>query len=50
MRSLSISRPSGLRALACHLDTPDDTLSALSSELKKMYSDGTIDNIMNKYR
>lgn len=39
-----------LRALACNLETDDSTVETLNQTLKSMYSDGTIEEIMNKYR
>jgi len=39
-----------LRALACNLKTPIETINKLSKELKKMYSDGSVKGIMDQYK
>lgn len=39
-----------LRALACGLDTSESDIAKLSGELKKMYTDGSVEAVMNKYR
>ncbi len=41
---------STLRALGCHLGTPQATIDTLQEELKKMYADGTVEGIMKRYR
>lgn len=38
-----------LRALACNLNTPEDTLLKLDAALKSMYADGSIDTITKHY-
>jgi len=40
---------STLRALACNIKVPEIKVNNLQQELKKMYTDGTIENIMAKY-
>jgi len=40
---------STLRALACHIDTSDQTVDKLTKSLKAMYSDGTVKSIFTKY-
>lgn len=40
---------STLRALACHIDTSDETVDKLTSSLKEMYSDGTVKKIFTDY-
>ncbi len=39
-----------LRALACNLSTSSDTIDKLTVELKKMYTDGSVETIMKKYQ
>lgn len=39
-----------LRALACNLGTPQRFIDKLNLELKAMYSDGTIDRLLSRYR
>jgi len=39
-----------LRALACNLDTPLETIDKLSSTLKQMYTEGVVEKIKAKYR
>lgn len=39
-----------LRALACHPDTPESTVEKLNKVLKGMYVDGSIDDIVDRYR
>ncbi len=38
-----------LRALACHIDTPDSTIAQLNNKLQLMYRDGTIKKIFSNY-
>ncbi len=40
---------STLRALACHISTPDETVDLLTTRLKSMYNDGTVKKIFTQY-
>ncbi len=40
---------STLRALACHIETPEETVEKLSASLKAMYADGTVKKIFTEY-
>lgn len=40
---------STLRALACHISTPDETVDLLTTQLKAMYRDGTVKRIFTEY-
>jgi len=39
-----------LRALACNLETPVETINKLSKVLKEMYIDGSVNRIMTQYK
>jgi polar amino acid transport system substrate-binding protein len=40
---------STLRALACHIDMPENVVESLSNSLKEMYGDGTVKKIFAEY-